>query len=243
VGATKGHMVHVGIGKSLVLVAVLGAFASACLVLPVGDLGAAFFQVPLILEDPIDGAESAIVAAAWSTPSGPHFAVCSKEPSPQGAPTETLVVYEAPPGSALQDGVARLDFYFGLADDIIEVAHGRVATGAVATSRSTAWQADRDLKTLDASAVPFALSDVPSPSYAPNDFLTGVVFVDSSDANARRCGDLAANECSVDCDVITGVGAAACCQQAHDNFMRCDALLLDSFYGSVPVRLRNLGPP
>lgn len=214
-----------------------------CSVLPAGDPGASFLEVPVLLEDPVDpfrGGEEAVVAAAWRTPTGPHFVVCLKEPSTLGAPLETLAVYEDP-GAALQDGIARLDVFFGVPDDIVAVATGRAPQGVVATSRSTIWQADRNLADVNPDAVPFALSELPSLEGA--DFLTGVVFVDSPDAAARRCGDAAADGCPTECDVVTGEGAAPCCQTAHDAFHACDALVLDTLFGSVPVRLRNLGPP
>lgn len=70
----------------------------------------------------------------------------------------------------------------------------------------------------------------------------GVVFVDSGDAAARRCGDAAAETCATACDVVTGEGTAPCCAGARDAFRACDALVLDTLFGSVPMRLRNLGP-
>lgn len=211
---------------------------TACPLPRVGDPGSPFFELTVVLEDKTD---SDIPLAVWTTPAGPRSVVTEQRQEPD---RDVFAVYEGPVDNAFVGGVARLDFLLGDYDDLLAVIDDDddAARARLAVTRTTLWYSERTWRDVDADAVPFDLAALDDDDVFGEGFIDfsrrPVLFVDSAIASARRCGDDVEAECAVDCDLITGVGDAACCAAAHDALLACDALVV-SDEGTARVRRRT----
>ena len=208
--------------------------ATGCPLPPVGDPGIPFYELSVRLQDET-GVE--VAASAWTTPRGLHPVVTQQRSS---FDRDTFEIYEGPPNDAFIGGVARLDFFYGseedlgvfFVDDPVNEPDNNddvAARARIAVTRTTLWCSDTSWREVDADAVPFDLAvldddDVFSAEFARRDRAI-VLFVDSAIPAARRCGDDVQAACDLECDIVTGVGAAPCCAQAHEALLACDALI------------------
>lgn len=206
------------------------AMEAACALRPPGDPGTEELSVPVLIEDVIaDG----MPAAAWATSTGPDLAVCALNSS---VPGETwLSVYELPPYDGNDDGVVRLDLFFGAPADLFAALEDNdvEANARIARSRSSVWQ----INSIDnIAALPFVVDGLEEAL----EFDVAQAFVfDSSDPAARRCGDEAAATCSTGCDVVTGRGDAPCCAEASAAFLACNAVVFTVETTNQVARLRR----
>lgn len=206
--------------------------SAACALRPPGDPGVEEFSLPVLIEDVIaDG----MPATAWATSRGPDLAVCALT---SFVPGETwLTVYEQPPDvdGSNDDGIARLDLFFGAPADVFAAVEDNdaEASARIARSRSSVWT----IQSIDnIAALPFVVDGLEEAL----EFDSAQAFVfDSSDSAARRCGDEAAATCSSGCDVVTGRGDAPCCAEASAAFSACNAVVFTVDTQNQVARLRK----
>lgn len=224
----------------LLLATLTTVVASACPLPPVGDLGSPFFELSVQVEDEGDTGGGG-AASAWATPRGQRDVVTERIVERN---REFFAIYEGPPDGVFVGGVARLDVSFGRFEDLdaVRFDDDDAARARLAVTRTTLWCSERTWRDVDADAVPFDLDDVNEDVFGDTilDFNQQVVlFIDSPIPGARRCGDDVQAGCPVDCDIVTGVGEAACCAAAHDAVLACDALVVSN---QGVARLHRLSP-
>jgi hypothetical protein len=216
-----------------VLVLAAAPLLASCALTPPGELGFPVFTVPFLLEDATLLTDSRI-GVAWETDSGLHWVYAA----PDNFLDATLAIYESAPDKAVDvyDGAARLVFFAGSERRLAAINDGGTGNDEpLAQTRSSIWSVRSS-----GARLPFAAPVIDGEESAD------ILFVDSADPVARRCGDDAVANgatCGSDCKVGDGFAVAdvgSCCSDAHAAFVACEALVPVPF---VDGELENENPP
>lgn len=225
---------HARLGVVLV---VQVALLVGCTLRSIGDPGEPLLSVEYIVEDAAILPEgSPPPAAAWRVDEDLVFAATATDFS-------RLDVFEKPPEASVSAGATRLEFVMGDSEDLIRLANGQTAREIMARSRAQLWWIHDAAAAVD-RVPPLVERALPNLDEQP---IPALLVVDSSDPEARRCGDNAVADQLPACagcafDGAPADGEDACCATLRADFDACRAVVIDSLGEDqrLPVRLRVL---